>query len=318
MFNTIIDKYNNSERTKEHKLECLKGIHGFIILISQLKRVINNSVIESFEITKDGVYILLDKSRGGIKMIFNIDDYEEAPVEVVCSSDYENNETDLFLKIIDEVIDDSFVLFDIGANVGWYSLLTKSLYNKSIVYSFEPAPITYKRLINNIQLNNQTIDNAFNLALFNKEGELDFYYDIEGSGGSSFVNLRERMNIEKVSVKTELLDNFVINNRIDKIDFIKCDVEGSELFVFEGGINSIKEFKPIIFTEMLRKWSAKFDYTPNDIIQLLGNIGYECFAISDNKQLRYCPQVTEDTTETNYYFLHKEKHKNIIAEYCIV
>ena len=31
MFNTIIDKYNNSERTKEHKLECLKGIHGFII-----------------------------------------------------------------------------------------------------------------------------------------------------------------------------------------------------------------------------------------------------------------------------------------------
>lgn len=66
-------------------------------MISQLKRVINNnSVIESFEITKDGVYILLNKSRGGIKMIFNIDDYEEAPVEVVCSSDYENNETDFF------------------------------------------------------------------------------------------------------------------------------------------------------------------------------------------------------------------------------
>ena len=66
-------------------------------MISQLKRVINNnSVIESFEITKDGVYILLNKSRGGIKMIFNIDDNEEAPVEVVCSSDYENNETDFF------------------------------------------------------------------------------------------------------------------------------------------------------------------------------------------------------------------------------
>ena len=146
---------------------------------------------------------------------------------------------------------------------------------------------------------------------------LTFYYDIEGSGGSSFVNLRERKNIDKVSVKTELFDNFMINNKIEKIDFIKCDVEGSELFVFEGGINSIKEFKQIIFTVMLRKWSAKFNYTPNNIIQLLGNIGYECFAISDNKQLRYCPKVTEDTIETNYYILHKEKHKSIVEKFLL-
>lgn len=78
------------------------------------------------------------------------------------------------MKIIDEVIDDSFVLFDIGANVGWYSLLTRALYKKSTVYSFEPALLTYERLINNIRLNELTIDNVVNMALFNKSGELDF------------------------------------------------------------------------------------------------------------------------------------------------
>lgn len=79
-----------------------------------------------------------------------------------------------------------------------------------------------------------------------------------------------------------------------------------------GGVDFISKSLPVIFSEMLRKWSAKFGYTPNDIIKLMEEMGYGCFAVTNGAGLRECPVVDESTVETNYFFLHRGKHKNII------
>jgi hypothetical protein len=65
--------------------------------------------------------------------------------------------------------------------------------------------------------------------------------------------------------------SFVAKNNA-KVDFIKCDVEGAELFVYQGAKATLMQQKPIVFTEMLRKWAAKFDYHPNDIIALFDEL----------------------------------------------
>ncbi len=98
------------------------------------------------------------------------------------------------------------------------------------------------------------------------------------------------------------------------VDFIKCDVEGSELFVYQGGLETLKKYKPVVFSEMLRKWSAKFGYHPNDIIALFKNIGYQCYVITVDNYLKEITEVTEETVETNYFFLHGEKHGKIREE----
>lgn len=54
---------------------------------------------------------------------------------------------------------------------------------------------------------------------------------------------------------------------------------------------------------MLRKWSAKFGYHPNDIIDLFASVGYKCFVIKEDK-LRKFARVDEETVGTNYFFLH--------------
>ena len=69
-------------------------------------------------------------------------------------------------------------------------------------------------------------------------------------------------------------------------------------------------------SEMLRKWSAKFNYHPNDIIQLFEEIGYECYVIADNGMLKRFGYVNEETIETNYFFLHPEVHNTIIQKLC--
>lgn len=318
MFKEKINSWNNSKRDKACKMKYLHELNDSMMQISELKQLIGgNSTISSITVDARGIYETLDESRGNMKMYFEENDCEAAPVEVMCSLDYEKTETEMFLNITSEIMHSGFTMLDIGANVGWYTLLASNVYRKEGVniYSFEPSPITCKRLKKNIELNELPQTRAFNIGLYNEKTSLEFYYDIEGSGGSSFVNLREREKVKKIVVDVEKLDDFVEKNGIQSIDFIKCDVEGSELFVFEGGRKVLERDQPVIFSEMLRKWSAKFNYTPNDIIQLMKGIGYECYAIEAENRLRYCPIVTEETVETNYYFLNLEKHRGIIQKY---
>jgi hypothetical protein len=65
---------------------------------------------------------------------------------------------------------------------------------------------------------------------------------------------------------------------------------------------------------MLRKWAAKFDYHPNDIINYFKNLGYNCF-ITKNKKLSLIEFVNDNTIETNFFFMHPEKHKDYINKF---
>jgi hypothetical protein len=120
------------------------------------------------------------------------------------------------------------------------------------------------------------------------------------------VNVSARKDITVVQAQVKKLDE-CFSDISNKIDFIKCDVEGAELLVFQGGINILTQHKPIIFSEILRKWSAKFNYHPNDILSLLKEIGYQCFVVHHEKLLSI-NKVTDDTIETNFFFLHTTKH----------
>lgn len=315
MFKEIKNNWLSSEKLKSDKLEYLKSLHNNMLLVKELSDYVNmeGSCIDSFTVDNKGVYITLDESRFGTKMYFDDYDSEEAPVEVMCSLDYEKVESETIFSVIDLLAKDkNLTVFDIGANVGWYSLTIKNHLPASVIYSFEPSPITFSRLKNNMVLNGQDTDRVFNIGFYDQKDQMEFYYDVEGSGGSSFKNLRERENVKKIIVDVDTIENFVKENKVEDLDFIKCDVEGAELFVFKGGIDFIKKTKPVIFSEMLRKWSAKFSYTPNDIIELLKSIGYECYAISGTKKIRYCPIVDDETVETNYLFLDPDKHSEII------
>jgi len=75
---------------------------------------------------------------------------------------------------------------------------------------------------------------------------------------------------EKIRIDT--IDAFVKKNEIKTIDFIKCDVEGFEYFVFKGGLKSIREFKPIIFSEIQKKWYSR--YGKKNAFDLLEGEGY--------------------------------------------
>jgi FkbM family methyltransferase len=260
--------------------------------------------IKAIEINDDGI-IMTSRDRG-IKIICSEKDYRIAPIETLNFFDYEKNESAMMERLIGK--GDTF--FDIGANIGWYSINIASAYRDAKIFSFEPIPKTFAQLNRNIKLNLLFNITTYNFGFSDRDDNFPFFYYPEGSGNASAVNLTGRDDVQVVNCKVRTLDDFIAETG-HHIDFIKCDVEGAELMVFRGGIKTISRDLPIIFSEILRKWSAKFGYNPNEIFDLFRSVGYEAYTIKDAALIRF-KKMDESTVETNFFFLHSDKHHEIV------
>lgn len=311
MFQEIKTQYENSKKERADRAEYQKNVHSHLMEMTDIKLLLEGSNVNRLMVDESGIYAEL---KTGIKLYMNENDYMEVPVVCLCGGDYETEETKMVSRILDVYKDvKGFTVLDIGANIGWYSLNILKRYPRMQVFSFEPGPVTYGRLKRNFALNGFSTERLVNLGFYKENGMLDFYYDTEESGASSLVNLRGKAGVRKDSVRMVKLDDWAADHEIDRVDFIKCDVEGSEFFVYQGGAKTIEKCRPIIFSEMLRKWCGKFGYHPNDIISFLRGLGYACFVIRGTG-LAQIDTVEESTVETNYFFLHEEKHRDLIGE----
>ena len=134
------------------------------------------------------------------------------------------------IKNIFEVKNDA-VVFDIGAFKGDTAyFFSKKCSNKARIYAFEPDENNYKVLLkikDKYKLNNVI---ASDILFSNSETEINF--------------LSMDLNRPAVKMKPTTIDKFTEENNIEKIDYIKMDVEGAEKNILEGAIKTIKKFKP--------------------------------------------------------------------------
>lgn len=131
-----------------------------------------------------------------------------------------------------------FVVYDVGANVGHYSrIFSKTIMDVGEVYAFEPSLINFNKLSEATQtFNNISI---FNIGIGNKKKKLFI------SQGSDSIGATSRMCETETSVgqwvDIDSIDNFVLTNKFPNA--IKIDVEGFELEVLEGAVDTLKSNK---------------------------------------------------------------------------
>ena len=134
------------------------------------------------------------------------------------------------VKNIFEVKEDA-TIFDIGAWKGDTAyFFSKKCSNKARIYAFEPDDYAFQileKIKEKYKLNNVITKN---ILLSNAEKEIDFISMIE--------------NTPTIKKNAITIDKFVEENNIEKIDYIKMDVEGAERNILEGAIRTIKKFKP--------------------------------------------------------------------------
>ncbi len=155
---------------------------------------------------------------------------------------------------ISPYIEDDFVSIDIGANIGVYSMALSILSPNGFVYSIEASDETYSILNNNLVVNNFENIKAYNIAVGDKNA-ISLFNEIPFNRGSSFIVNNDSWLSEKVvesnqkKVNMITLDEFLENEKINKLDFIKLDVEGSEISVLNGAKKTLEKFKPIVLLE---------------------------------------------------------------------
>jgi FkbM family methyltransferase len=292
---------------KLDKWQYIDAMYQHHQLLFEYAALLPSTNISSIQI-EDEIVIMTFRDSG-IKFLVETGDKRLAPFDTLNFSTYEQEELQMQFLLIQ----DGFNVLDIGGNYGWYAMHVAKRFPSANIHSFEPIPFTFNQLKKNIALNDLSNIIVHNIGLSDVAGSFDFYYDPKLSVNASLAKVSESESLEKVVCKVEQLDEFVSQYNLS-VDFIKCDVEGAELFAFKGASEILQAQRPIVFTEMLRKWTAKFHYHPNDIIEYFRQFNYQCFVSHD---LRLIPfdLIDDATVETNYFFLHREKHESIIQHF---
>lgn len=285
-------------------------MQAFHARLRQYQEWIGPTQVKSIQIDANELRVI---TQEGVAMVWDPEDLRTAPNVLINHGSYEPEESSLLL----ESARDCAIVFDIGANVGFYSLhWSRRLAKHGAVHAFEPVPRTYSRLARNVALNGLSdVVTVNNLGLSDQtRGDRMFLPNFSGSGAASIINLHPEESSEEVDVRLTTLDKYVSDNQIICLDLMKIDVEGAELMVLRGGMETISQHRPLIFTELLRKWSRAFGYHPNDVIQLLGTMGYGCWAVKHGR-LKPFEAMNEQTVETNFFFAHREKHRDWISRH---
>jgi len=136
------------------------------------------------------------------------------------------------------------VFFDIGAHVGFYTLLAASCVGKSgKVVAFEPAPRNLHFLRQHVAINRLTNVQIVAAAVADRSGPARLQL-----GPNSYTNfLSNQAGNDGVEIETVALDDLMRQGQITKPDCIKLDIEGAEELAIQGASQLLREARPLVF-----------------------------------------------------------------------
>lgn len=182
------------------------------------------------------------------------------------------------------------VVFDVGANIGAFSLMIASNCNSSnktvSIHSFEPSSYAYNRLLQNIELNpvGTSSIHPYKLAVGSRPGSTHLAVNHNNTGGASIVDHSSGNRDDVIeTVEMTSLDEFIDNRGISRVDFIKIDVEGFEPFVCLGASYILEKFQPALYIEITPEWHERNNFSSQRLLQYLSSFGYEHFLDHDCK-----------------------------------
>lgn len=244
---------------------------GFVILIGDEHKSIHSSHLKKY-ITSTSIYYLPKYAYQDV-----------VRKEIIKNRIFDKDVFDLSKKYTTS----NSIVIDAGANYGQMSILYSKLYNDVEVYSFEASKYIYDILVKNVELNSKNIK-TIHCALSDVTDEkylaapsLKKY----GTYGSLDLEISNNKDNSNDKILIQQIDDFDFKK---KISFMKVDVQGWDLKVLNGSINTIKKNRmPIIF-EYEQELEKKMNYTLDDFINFFKKIDYK-FVTSENNNFLAIP-----------------------------
>lgn len=180
---------------------------------------------------------------------------------------YERQKCELFAKLVQP----GDVVYDVGANVGYYSLIAAHLAGPAgRVYAFEPVPRNVAYLSRHLEMNAVANTTILEVAVAARAGMARF----DASGEPSMGSLNPSGTLH---VKTVVLDDLLAMSAVEPPTLVKIDVEGAELSVLQGATHILRRYRPLIL--LATHGRAVHDAC----VTLLENERYELIAIDTQR-----------------------------------
>jgi FkbM family methyltransferase len=152
-----------------------------------------------------------------------------------------------------------YTVFDIGANFGVFTKLFSRLVGpQGLVIAFEPVPQTFRTLATGVQRLHLRNVQAVNKAVSDQVGTA--LMRVPQYAGGKGENLYESRIISAANSQDAFsVDTITVDSlQISRVDFIKIDVEGHELEVLRGSVETLKRFRPTLMVEITSPAAAEF------------------------------------------------------------
>lgn len=192
--------------------------------------------------------------------------------------------------------------FDIGANIGNHSLFFSRIFDQ--VISFEP----YEKAFELLKINSSQVDNiqVKNFGLSDTSKQLPAKMSVGNLGATSIVSSKEESN---AILKLDTLDSFVKENSLEKISYLKIDVEGHEYPVLIGGENILRKGQAVISLELEM---TKHYHNCIESINFLKSCGYVDAHFLKNTFSGAISSSFQKISIDNFLKMPKKRHKMIL------
>jgi FkbM family methyltransferase len=202
-------------------------------------------------------------------------------VSLGCLQDsYERMETDFLRRVLKA--GDTFL--DIGANVGWFSILASTIVGaEGAIHAFEPRPEIASYLQRSVELNDLgAMITVHTIGLSNQPGTetLVWNEDSDNSGTATFGRDEDWLGFTKQSIEVRRFDDLGIAG----VDVVKIDVEGAEFLAMQGAAAMLSRDKPIILSEVLPSQLERVSRcSGDDYFKFLEDLGYTGYIVDETR-----------------------------------
>ncbi|MBI4588286.1 MAG: FkbM family methyltransferase [Candidatus Rokubacteria bacterium] len=212
------------------------------------------------------------------------------------------------VRVFVSLLRPGMVVVDVGANIGMYTLLSARAVGPSgSVFAFEPVPEVYRRLTENLAINEIANVVPSRIALSDRTGTARFYLGRNHSMGS----LYRAQTSAVIEVPLDTLDGFLERRGVAKVDAVKLDAEGAEMHIVRGMHRLLGHpDRPILFVEHNFGALRAAGSSAEELFTAILRYGYTPHLVEKGR-LRPVPALvkpfrTSDEPYSNYIFLPRE------------
>jgi FkbM family methyltransferase len=186
------------------------------------------------------------------------------------------------------------IIVDVGAHIGLWAMGAARLTGKvGVVHAFEPVPENHERLLRNLRLNHVENVRVAMVALSDRAGPATMYRPSYCNSGHPSLGKREGVD-RPLRVDATTLDDYCTENGLERVDFLKIDVEGAELLVFRGARRVLTAVNaPAIVFEVNDDTARQLGSSAKAVKSLLAGHGYRLFRFDRQRLTPVDPDASE-------------------------